>query len=97
MSNVIKIISNHVSHVVSIDFSNNKLPTLDFFSNLEAPQIKFLSLDDNRLDVNQLQKLKQLKLVRCKPFFVLQFSVSTSKTFFSAFSQHIKQHQHPLF
>ena len=73
MSNVIKIISNHVSHVVSIDFSNNKLPTLDFFSNLEAPQLKFLSLNDNRLDLNQLQKLKPLKLVRYKTFLAKKF------------------------
>jgi len=63
MSNVISIINTHVPHVASIDFSNNKLPTLDFFSTLETPQLKFLSFDDNRLDLRQLEKLKPLKLV----------------------------------
>jgi hypothetical protein len=48
---------------VSIDFSANKLPTLDYFSTLETPRLTSLNLADNRLEIRQLEKLATLKLV----------------------------------
>ena len=49
--------------VVSMDLSSNKLPTLDHFTSLHAPNLKSINLEDNRLEIGQLEKLSSLKLV----------------------------------
>ena len=65
MNNVIRIIGEHIPDIQAIDFSENKLPSLDHFSMLEdnAPHLQFLNLSNNRLnDFRDIEKLKNLKL-----------------------------------
>ena len=65
MNNVIRIIGEHIPDIQAIDFSENKLPSLDHFSMLEdnAPNLQFLNLSNNRLnDFRDIEKLKNLKL-----------------------------------
>ena len=65
MNNVIRIIGESVIDIEAIDFSENKLPSLENFSMLEdtAPNLKFVDLSNNRLnDSRELEKLKHLKL-----------------------------------
>ena len=66
MNNVIDIIGDNIPDVEAIDFSQNKLPTLEHFSTLadRAERLKILYLSNNRLsDVKELEKIKSLKLV----------------------------------
>lgn len=65
MNNVIRVIGENIPDIVAIDFSENKLPSLDHFSMLEdnAPNLKMLDLSNNRLnDLRELEKLKGLSL-----------------------------------
>jgi nuclear RNA export factor len=65
MSNVLRVIGENIPDIEAIDFSENKLPSLDHFSMLEdnAPNLKVLDLSNNRLsDVKELQKLSGVKL-----------------------------------
>jgi len=64
MSAVVDIICDNIPDVVAIDFSNNKLPTLEHFANLvdRADSLKIIYLANNRLsDVSQLQKMRSLR------------------------------------
>ena len=65
MNNVIRVIGENVPNIEAIDFSENKLPSLDYFSLLEenAPNLKLLNLSNNRLnDIKQVEKLRDLNL-----------------------------------
>ena len=64
MNDVIRIIRENIPEIEAIDFSNNKLPTLDNFTMLEdsAPNLKVLGLSNNRLnDIRESQPLCQLR------------------------------------
>ena len=66
MNNVMRIIGENVPDIEAIDFSNNKLPSLDHFSMLDdmaTPNLTMLDLSNNRLnDIRELEKLSTLKL-----------------------------------
>ena len=61
---VIQIVGKEIPDVEAIDFSRNRIPTLNHFSTLAelATNISILYLSDNRLsDISELKKLKYLK------------------------------------
>ena len=60
--------------MTSIDFSHNKLPTLDYFSTLETTNLKSINLEGNRLELRQLEKLAGLRLVSF--FFVFSLPLA---------------------
>ena len=65
MNNVIRIIGENVPDMEAVDFSENKLPSLENFTLLEecAPNLKILNLSNNRLnDIRELEKLKSLNI-----------------------------------
>ena len=65
MNNVIRIIGENVPDMEAVDFSENKLPSLENFTLLEefAPNLKILDLSNNRLnDIRELEKLKSLNI-----------------------------------
>jgi len=65
MNNVIRIIGENVPEIEAVDFSENKLPSLENFSLLAecATNLKILDLSNNRLnDVRELEKLKNLSI-----------------------------------
>ena len=65
MNNVIRIIGENVPEIEAIDFSENKLPSLENFSLLEdcASNLSILDLSNNRLnDIRELEKLKNLRI-----------------------------------
>jgi len=65
MNNVIRIIGENVADMEAVDFSENKLPSLENFTLLEefAPNLKILDLSNNRLnDIRELEKLKSLNI-----------------------------------
>ena len=65
MNNVIRIIGENVPEIEAVDFSENKLPSLENFSLLQecAPNLAILDLSNNRLnDVRELEKLKNLNI-----------------------------------
>lgn len=69
MNNVLRIISDNVPDIVAVDFSNNKLTTLDQFSILaeHTHNLAALNLSNNRLsDVRELDKLKGSKITELK-------------------------------
>ena len=54
MSAVVDIICDNIPDVVAIDFSNNKLPTLEHFANLvdRADSLKIIYLANNRYQID---------------------------------------------
>ena len=64
LKEVIQIIKKEIPNVEAIDFSSNRLPTLNQFSSLSehATQLRILHLSDNRIaNIAELKALKQMK------------------------------------
>jgi len=64
MSAIVDIVADNIPDVVAIDFSSNKLPSLEHFATLadRADSLKILYLADNRLpDVKELEKMRSLR------------------------------------
>ena len=51
MGNIVNVITDNIPEIEAIDFSDNRIPTLDHFSTLaeKAPNVKILHLNDNRV------------------------------------------------
>ena len=64
LKEVIQIIKKEIPNVEAIDFSSNRLPTLNQFSSLSehATHLRILHLSDNRIaNIAELKALKQMK------------------------------------
>ena len=64
LKEVIQIIKKEIPNVEAIDFSSNRLPTLNQFSSLSehATHLRILYLSDNRIaNIAELKALKQMK------------------------------------
>jgi len=69
ITKVIEVITDNIPEVVAMDFSNNKMMSLDALIPMKTklPRLSILYLNDNKLtDIKGVEKLKGLKLTELK-------------------------------